>query len=436
MADLWFQNLESCYVAPREGTVRIRRLLPAGVPRFTTAGIFLHTWLDLGYTAPPMNEPAAEWVDIGLLKVWDKNPRRNAGAVAPVAESIKRFGFANPIIARRADGEVIAGHTRLLAAESLGLTKVPVRWMDLDPADAHLLAIADNKLGEIAEWDDLLLATELSAFSFDDAALAGFDSGELEALGTSILEPEPVDAEPQISRADELRVKWGVETGQLWVLGEHRLLCGDSTKAENVARVMCGDKADAVVSDPPYGMGFDASWYGTEEHPSPFQKLGKAEWDAKEFDPSFMFDISKNVAIFGANYYCTRLPEPGTWWVWDKRCSKEADALIGIPFELVWLSGKRAHRFIRHNWAAITARDEPGQRHHPTQKPVKVMCEVIEYSTEPESIVVEPFAGSGTTLLACEQLGRKCRAIEIDPGYVAVALQRWADATGKTPVLA
>lgn len=145
-------------------------------------------------TAHP--EPAAVWVDIKSLKPWDRNPRKNQAAVAPVAASMKRFGFGAPILARRADGEIIAGHTRILAAESLGLTRVPVRYLDLDPADAHLLALADNKLNEKAEWDDAEVARILSEYGLEDAALAGWDSAELDKMAADIAgdrTQEPLD---------------------------------------------------------------------------------------------------------------------------------------------------------------------------------------------------------------------------------------------------
>ncbi len=131
---------------------------------------------------------------IGDLKPWARNPRKNEKAIAKVAESIKRFGFGNPILARRADGEIIAGHTRLQAAQKLGLDRVPVRYLDLDPADAHLLALADNKLGEIAEWDEAELASLLSELSAEDADLAGFDAKELERLASGIIADADADA--------------------------------------------------------------------------------------------------------------------------------------------------------------------------------------------------------------------------------------------------
>lgn len=138
-----------------------------------------------------MAESAAEWVPIGALTAWAKNPRKNDLAVPRVVESIKRFGFAAPILARRADGEIIAGHTRLKAAQVLGLDKVPVRYLDLDPADAHLLALADNKLNEIADWDETLLAGLLSEAGLPAAELAGWDSKELEKMADDFVGPEP-----------------------------------------------------------------------------------------------------------------------------------------------------------------------------------------------------------------------------------------------------
>lgn len=145
-------------------------------------------------TAHP--EPAAVWVEIKSLKPWDRNPRKNQPAIKPVADSIKRFGFGAPILARRADGEIIAGHTRILAAESLGLTRVPVRYLDLDPAEAHLLALADNKLNEKAEWDDAEVARILSEYGLEDAVLAGWDSAELDKMAADIAgdrTQEPID---------------------------------------------------------------------------------------------------------------------------------------------------------------------------------------------------------------------------------------------------
>ena len=143
--------------------------------------------------AEPREEVAAVWVDIASLHRWKDNPRRNDKAIPKVVESIRRFGFAAPIIARKADGEIIAGHTRLAAAEALGLTRVPVRYMDLDPADARLLALADNKLNEVAEWDTGAVARILSEYGLEDAALAGWDAAELDKMAAEMTGDRTMD---------------------------------------------------------------------------------------------------------------------------------------------------------------------------------------------------------------------------------------------------
>jgi hypothetical protein len=202
---------------------------------------------------PQADDPAAVWVARSSLHAWSDNPRKNDGEpVRKVMESIRRFGFAAPIVARK-NGEVIAGHTRLKAAEALGLDRVPVRYLDLDPAEAHLLALADNKLNEEAEWDHAALASQLSAFSLDDAALAGWDSDDLEQLANELgaLEPKEV-VEDEVP---EVPVVPTTKPGDLWLLGEHRVLCGDSTKAEDVGRLMAGAKADLCFTSPPYNLG-------------------------------------------------------------------------------------------------------------------------------------------------------------------------------------
>lgn len=142
---------------------------------------------------PKIEEAAAVWVDIKDLKPWDRNPRKNDKAIAKVAASMKRFGWGAPILARTADREIIAGHTRILAAESIGMTRVPVRFLDLDPAEAHLLALADNKLNEIAEWDTAAVAAILSEYGLDDAALAGWDSAELDKMAAEMVGDDGVD---------------------------------------------------------------------------------------------------------------------------------------------------------------------------------------------------------------------------------------------------
>lgn len=204
-----------------------------------------------------MSEPAAEWVDIKALTPWRDNPRKNEHAVEAVAESIKRFGFAAPIIART-DGEVIAGHTRLKAAQALGLDRVPVRYMDLDPADAKLLALADNKVGELAEWDDDRLSDILNELHADGVDLDGLgfsleELGEIMALGAEPPEEEYETTAPDDVDAIPEDVPAITEPGEVVQLGRHTLTCGDCIE---VMRGLPDNSVDAVVTDPPYGIGF------------------------------------------------------------------------------------------------------------------------------------------------------------------------------------
>lgn len=190
-------------------------------------------------------EAAAVWVEVDKLLPWAQNPRQNDAAVDEVVASIKRFGFGAPLLARRENGEIIAGHTRLRAALKLQLPKVPVRYLDLDPADAHLLALADNKLGEIAEWDEARLGQLLAELRADGADIltgTGFDDGEIATLIAGASESaQPVDG--QDPGAQEPSGHAVSVYGEIYQLGPHRLLCGDSTNPDDVKRLMDGERA-------------------------------------------------------------------------------------------------------------------------------------------------------------------------------------------------
>ena len=203
-------------------------------------------------------EIAAEWVDINSITEWENNPRKNDHAVKNVMESIKRFGFASPIIARKEDSVIIAGHTRLKAAKRLGLDRVPVRFLDLDPADAQMLAIADNKLSEIAEWDTVALAQVLNDLASEglDLALSGFDTDELSELldiDLSDFEEEEDENEGFNGIPDNVDKKF--EDGDIETIGDHTIICGDCVK---VMMKMDDNSVDSIVCDPPYGIDFMA----------------------------------------------------------------------------------------------------------------------------------------------------------------------------------
>jgi DNA modification methylase len=360
------------------------------------------------------------------------NPRRNDHAVEAVAAAIKRFGFRVPVLAK-SDGSLIDGHLRIKAAKRLGMAEVPVVLCDdLSEAEIKALRISINRMAELAEWDEELLMAELEGLAAEGITMddVGFDLDALEALG-AIAEPEgnpEADAEPQIDKAEELRAKWGVEPGQLWELGDHRLLCGDSTKKEDVERVMGGEKLQAVVTDPPYGMEFQSN------HRKIKHEAISGDGDEDLLMLAIGLEASHSKYIWCRWDNIPKLPKPKSVITWAKNNWSMGDLEHehARQTEVCLFYAGPQHRWVGNRPTDLVSHARTGNDLHPTQKPVSLIAEVIGWTA---GDIYEPFSGSGTTIIACEQLGRKARAIEISPAYVAVALQRWADATSKTPRL-
>ena len=391
----------------------------------------------------PAREVAAEWVPITELKPWKDNPRKNDGEpVRKVAESIKRFGFSSPIIAR-ANGEIIAGHTRWKAAQSLKLDRVPVRFLDLEPDDAHLLAIADNRTAQEAEWDDDVLKAVLGQLESQGADLAatGFDAKELEALLADVDGNADKDGEVIEPPADPI-----TKPGDLWILGDHRLLCGDSTKAEDVERLMAGAKADIVVSDPPYGVSYvgktkDALPVHNDEHESLLPLLEASLGNAAGMSSAGA--VWYIAAPAGPPFYdfATVLRRLEVWrqtLVWAKQSLVMGHSDYHYQHEAIfygWTPGGPHQPPPDRKQTTLWTYDRPtASREHPTMKPVALFAKMIENSSEKGGVVIDPFLGSGTTLIAAEQLGRKCYGMEISPQYCDVIVKRWETMTGQTAV--
>lgn len=396
--------------------------------------------------APSAQEVAAVWVPRSALHAWAENPRKNDGEpVKKVMESIRRFGFAAPIVART-NGEVIAGHTRLKAAEALGLDRVPVRYMDLDPAEAHLLALADNKLNEEAEWDASMVASILSDFSFEDAALAGWDSDDLDKLADELGANAPREVEDdEVPEPPAVAV---TKPGDLWLLGEHRLLCGDSTKSEDVARLMQGEQADLLLTDPPYNVNYEGgTGLKIQNDSMPDQQFRQFLNDA--------FRCAFDACKAGASFYIWHADSEGYNFrgaVADCQ-QKTRQCLIWAKSSLVlgrqdyqwqhepclygWKDGASHSWYNDRKQTTLLHFDKPSKNgEHPTMKPVSLFGYLIGNSTAPHGIAYDPFLGSGTTLIAAEQTQRKCYGMEIDPHYCDVIVKRWETLTGKKAELA
>lgn len=241
--------------------------------------------------------------------------------------------------------------------------------------------------------------------------------------------------------------------GDIWQLGEHRLMCGDSTDESTIDLLMGSDRADMILSDPPYGMGLDTDFSGIK---GSLKSIGRKNHtqgntyervigDNDDFSPSLIqtffdyFSYCAEMFLFGADYYAELLPDKnkGSWLVWDKRKESQADA-IGSEFELIWSRSKHKRRMLRHDWFGFLSSensDDARHRVHPTQKPVSLLVDILTQWGKSAKVVVDLFGGSGSTLIACEQTGRKCYMMELDPHYCDVIVQRWENLTGKKGVL-
>ena len=377
-----------------------------------------------------------EQVKLDALIPYARNSRTHSDTqVAQIAASIKEFGFTNPVLIDET-GSIIAGHGRVMAARKLAITDVPsIRLTHLTEAQKKAYVIADNKLALNAGWDDEMLAVELTdlkdmGFDLD---LTGFSTDEIEALlaptGTEGLTDE--DAVPEVPEAPVTVL------GDVWLLGKHRVMCGDSTSIDAVEKLMNGQKADMVFTDPPYGMNLDTDYTKMAETKIKSKKYDRVIGDDKDFDASVMlgiFNYVQEIFLWGADFYYLSLPKGGSWIIWDKR-SEASDGLTGNHFETLWSKTRHRRRIIRHLWAGFTARNEDTKRVHPTEKPVKVLQDVMGEYSKIGNVVVDLFGGSGSTLIACEKTGRINRSMELDPKYCDVIVQRWQEFTGQTATL-
>ena len=365
---------------------------------------------------------------VSALKPYEKNPRNNQEAVDKVAASIREFGFRQPIVVDK-DYVIIAGHTRLLAAKKLKLTEVPVLVADdLTDEQAKAYRLADNKTAEFAEWDSDLLSEELADIFDIDMTDFGFEINLEE-------EDEPEDTEIEEDDAPD-NVESRVKLGDVWQLGAHRLICGDSGDVTVLDRLMNGERADLLLTDPPYGIDKDKgikTTYGTNAHNS-YDYEG--EWDGETPDKDvfdLLLTLAGNAIIFGANYFIDKLPlSHGSWIVWDK----VGDIAFQNPFSDCELAWTNFDRNIVKKYTCIQqgfVSEERGEKRvHPTQKPVKMLAEVLKDVSEEGALVLDVFGGSGSTLIACEQTSRRCFMCELSEHYCDVIIQRWENLTGFT----
>lgn len=387
-----------------------------------------------------------EFVTLALSEIipYENNPRINEEAVSDVIESIKQCENLDPIEVDE-NNIILAGHTRLKALQELGYTETEcIRYSGLTEEQKKKYRLLSNKTGEKAEWDLEKLKMELADLDFGDFDF-GFDLPEDEE------EVEIVEVE--LPEEVETRCK----LGDVWQLGEHRLICGDSTDVNVIDRLMDGVKANMVFTDPPYGMNLDADYSEMKNHLDFAKEKGFTggkkyeqgrvdEFHPEMIDAVFAIDADE-MFLWGADYFAELLPNKnnGSWIVWDKRANGNddvaedysSDKMYGSCFELCWSKKKHKRDIARVKWAGVfgTEQEFDHKRYHPTQKPINLAGWFLgRYSKEGQNIV-DLFGGSGSTLIACEQLNRKCYMAELDEHYCDVIIQRWENFTGKEAVL-
>lgn len=388
---------------------------------------------------------------IELLKPYKRNNKKHDQTqIDNVAESIRQYGFVQPIVIDK-NNVVVIGHCRLLSAKQLGMKEVPCVCVDdLTDEQVRKLRIIDNKTNE-SEWDFANLELELPDLDFSDFDIDfGFDIDDEEE--TEIVE----DDVPEVDEEHEPTVK----LGDIWQLGRHRLMCGDSTDRAMVEKLMNGTVGNLALTDPPYGInivnhkidggngivgrGLENTCFksgavvGTgigKVKPRIYEKIindDTTETAQKSYD--ILKEFTKNQIIFGGNYFTEFLPSKACWVIWDK---DNGDSFLADG-EMAWTSFDKGMKIYKWLWNGMSRegerRLELKERVHPTQKPVGLLCKILEDFSKEYECILDLFGGSGSTLIACEQLDRICYTMELDPKYCDVIIKRWETLTGEKAV--
>jgi len=388
-----------------------------------------------------MGKLQIEYVDIERLIPYVNNPRNNKNAVDKVAGSIKEFGFKNPVIVDR-DMVIVAGHTRLLAARKLGLKDVPViRVEDLTPEQVKAFRIADNKVAEFAEWDAEMLAIEFEELRLADfdLELTGFDLDDINVLSKEekeIIEDEFDEEPPEVPISNR---------GDIWLLGRHRLHCGDSTNEEDVKRLMDGNLAKMVFTDPPWNVNYGAVKEGNEQGYKPRTIMN--DFMGTDDFKEFMNGAFKSMNMASENGAMTYVVMSAQEWgnmmltlamnnyhwsstiIWNKDHLVLSRKDYHTKYEPIWYGWKEGSRLCPledRKQSDVWDIDRPTRSdEHPTMKPVELVAKAINNSSSPNDNVLDLFGGSGTTLIAAEQCDRKCFMMELDPRYCDVITKRY-----------
>jgi DNA modification methylase len=347
------------------------------------------------------------------------NPRKsNAKQEQDLKNSLEKFGVVEPIIFNKQTGFIVGGHFRVRELKKLGYTEVECVIVDLSPEDEKELNVRLNANTGEFDWEQLNSwdKIKLEEWGLD---VSNFEDEVLEAV------EDDFDTTLQEEAITVL--------GDLYEIGEHRLLCGNSTDSDQVAKLMNGQKADMVFTDPPYGMNLDTDYSKMPSTKKEGNKnYNKIKGDNEDFTDELIntifacFNDCKEIFIWGADYFAELLPNKnqGSWIVWDKRVEEKFDKMIGSAFELCWSKSKHQRQIARFNNTLFSGEQDARNKVHPTQKPIKLACWFLEQWSAKENLIADLFLGSGSTMVASHQLKRKCYGMELDCKYVDVIVKR------------
>jgi DNA modification methylase len=374
-----------------------------------------------------------ELVSVKSLKPHPKNRNKHPkDQIERLAKILDYQGVRAPIIVSKLSGYICKGHGTLLAIQENGWDKAPVVFQEFDAEDQEYSFVqSDNAIANWAELDLSGINIDLQDLGPDfDVDMLGIRDFEIEPADK--YQDQDADAVPEIDKTKTIS-----KLGDLYELGPHRLLCGDSTDKATVERLMDGEKADMVFTDPTYGINEEGDRSGRGGI-TQGNNLKSFKDDSVSYAVD-AFNLCQGLSIpiqvwFGANYYCHSLPQTNNWLVWDKRI-EEKQTDNNSDAELAWVQdGKSSVRIFRHLWKGLIKGSEHGERRvHPTQKPI-ALAEWCFNKYDTAKAILDLFGGSGSTLIACEKTNRKCYMMELDPHYIDVIVTRWCKFTGKTEI--
>ena len=382
-----------------------------------------------------------EIIKIGIndLKPYEKNAKiHTQEQIEQIKKSIEQFGMNDPIAIWGKDNLIVEGHGRLEALKQLGYKEVDcIRLDHLTDEERKAYTLAHNKLTMNSDFDIDILRTELENLKeLDfDLELTGFNVDELDdILGKNEEEKEIIEDEvPEVPEEPKAKL------GDIYQLGSHRLMCGDSTSIDDVKKLTKDKKLKLALTDPPYGIdvvsdnGEVGANFGIAKKGNYSKVIADDTTETAQQSYHILNSYTDKQIIWGGNYFIDFLPFSDGWLIWDKR----VDSGIRNTFadgEMAWCSFHTPVRIYHQLWNGMIREGEKEKRVHPTQKPIRMLCDILKDFSDENDDVLDLFGGSGSTLIACEQLNRKCYMMELDPHYIDVIIQRWENFTGEKAV--